>query len=132
MEIWQHFLVSTVITIMLYPFFGIAALLTYVGGVLVDIDHPLEYLFKYKSLNLKKSYRYYKNMKLKDYKETIRIFHNIEFIILIAIISFFNNSFIPLLIGLVVHITMDIKAEEKLFKKSYNYSIIKMLKQKVL
>ncbi len=132
MEIWQHFLVSTVIAIMLYPFFGIAALLTYVGGVLVDIDHPLEYLFKYKSLNLKKSYNYYRGMDLKAHIKTIRIFHNIEFIAIIAIISFLNNTFIPILIGLVLHIVMDIIAEKKIYKKAYNYSIIRLLKRKVL
>ena len=137
MRLSLHFLVSIIVALVLYPFFGISALFVLVGGSLIDVDHILDYYLRYKSLNIKEAYNHYMEGNIKpnegEYRAALRIFHNVEFVVIILILSFFEYRFLMVLIGLALHFIMDIKNEIRLFGGLHNYSLIKrLLKRKAL
>lgn len=89
----------------------------FLSSFLIDFDHYLYYAFKKKNFNPQYSH---KNLveKRKDwlrlskeekqeYKRPLIIFHGIEFWILLFIFSFFNKTFIFILIGIFIHIIVD-------------------------
>ena len=137
MKLSLHFLVAMIATLALYPFFGISALFVFIGGFLIDVDHILDYYLRYKTLNLKKAYEYYMkgnvNPDAKEYKAALRIFHTLEFVAIIMILSFFKEVFFMMLMGVALHFVMDIWNEIKLFGGLHNYSLIRrLLKRKAL
>lgn len=115
-----HFIISTILAIILFPFFGFYSLFVFIGGFLIDLDHILFYWIKFKSFNLKRTHDYCRNITLKkdikEYKQVLIIFHSIEFIILISIFSFYHKTFLILLIGVIIHIIMDMIYEYSKFK----------------
>ena len=72
-----HFIASTILVFILWPFFGFWGLAIYIGGFFVDVDHYLVYVFKKKDWNLFNSIRYFKQ----GYKRSLYVFHTIETII---------------------------------------------------
>ena len=137
MKLSQHFIISTIAAFVSYPFLGISSVFVFIGGFLVDVDHVLDYYIRYRKLDLGATYEHYMRENvtpnLNEYKAALRVFHTVEFIGVIAILSFFNEAFLALFIGLILHFIMDIRNEMKLFKELHNYSLIKRLvKQKAL
>ncbi len=127
MNLKAHFIVSLVLSIALFPFFGIYALLALVTGFLIDIDHWLGYALKFNDWNPFNSFRYFKNCDCAQFKEGkfgfIVLFHSVEFLIVMIVISIF----IPLIwiaIGSwLIHIIMDLVYESQI-KVHKIYSII--------
>lgn len=89
------------------------------SSVLIDVDHYAYYLFKYKDSSIRNAYTWYKNIKPmenaakkkhpeKSIKASFCIFHTIEFLLIILIISFFSKFFMFLFIGLIFHSLVDI------------------------
>ena len=65
-----HFVTSAVLAGFLYPFYGLNVLFVFIGGFFIDIDHYIYTLFKFKSLNIINSYKFYRKiMKLRKFKE---------------------------------------------------------------
>ena len=56
MDIKHHVIVSTLLAIFIYPTYGIFALLVFLGGVLIDVDHYLWYIVVKKSFSIKLKY----------------------------------------------------------------------------
>ncbi|MBU0471571.1 MAG: hypothetical protein KKF89_01265 [Nanoarchaeota archaeon] len=112
MDIWIHVLISAVLFVVLYPFFGVWSLLVFVGGVLVDADHVFWYLVNSSSFSVKKTYNYCKVIeKRKDisaYRDMTMIFHSFDTLLLSVVISFFFSQFWFVVIGLVVHLFADL------------------------
>ena len=99
-----HFITTLILSIILYPLFHLNVLWFFIGGFLIDFDHYLYYVLKYKSINFKKAYNYY----LKKQDELfLMLFHTIEFWILLILLSSYSQIFIFILIGLVPHLTLD-------------------------
>ena len=113
MNLIYHFITSLILSILLFPIYSYNALLVFIFGFFIDIDHYIWSIFKDKNFNFLDSYKYFKNRNIIK-RDLLNIFHVIEFWILIAIIFiiFKNDFFYPLLIGLVVHLTMDIIDEK--------------------
>ncbi len=135
--LWQHFTVSTIIAIALYPFLGLWSLVVYVTGFLIDSDHYLFYIIKKKSWNIKKAYRYFRTetQKVSEYKKMVKVFHFLEYIPVMLIASLFHTLFIAAAIGFVAHIIMDFIYEEHAFGSVRGYSLLSRLsagKQKAL
>lgn len=117
MYVLPHVISSGLLTLMLYPFFGIASLLVFVGGVLIDVDHYLEYVIRTKNLSPFKAYKNYMKMN-KEYFEDLKnnripkrtyhlhVFHTIELWVIMIIISFFTRQYL-FLYGLMLHMSMD-------------------------
>ncbi len=88
MDLSIHLITLLPLIIALYPFFGINSLLAIIGGFLIDFDHYLWSIHRWKSLSLKKAYHYHKNI-CTIYKErdVLHIFHTTEFFIFLTIIT---------------------------------------------
>jgi|SRR3989338_7912853 len=112
MKTWVHFLVSAILAILLYPAFDWKALFIIAGGVLIDIDHYLWHIYKYKNFNLFEVYRFFiKNIEINDYGNVIGIlliFHTIEFLLVMAFLSFYFKSVFAFTIGLSSHYLLDL------------------------
>jgi len=100
----------------------------------LDFDHLIFYWIKFKNFNFKKAYGYFRDIALKkdhkEYKKVVRIFHSVEFVTLVAILSFYHKIFVLLLIGLVVHIIMDIMYEYPKFKSLSGFSLTLYINKK--
>lgn len=107
-----HSIFSIILAVILYPIFGWKVELIVAGGVLIDVDHYLWYIYKYNNLNLLDCYRHYLNrMDRKGIMENIGIlllFHTIEFFLLMAILSLYVEEFFIFTIGLIAHYFLDL------------------------
>lgn len=87
------------------------AALFFCSGVLIDVDHYLDYVFKFKRLGLIAAYRYNVEFCLQVRKEPkkhycLHCFHTVEFIAVILIIcAVIKNYF--LFYGLMLHHLLD-------------------------
>lgn len=87
------------------------ALLFLVGGVLIDFDHYLRYVWLKKDLNLKNAYKWNYDLLLiipdnpKKYI-ALHIFHTIESLLFLLIIGYFWNNYF-LFFGVCFHIILD-------------------------
>ena len=115
-----HFIASTILAFILWPFFGFWGLAIYIGGFFVDFDHYLLYLFREKDWNLFNSIRYFNQ----EYKEGIYVFHTIETIIPLVLLAPFHLFFLAVLVGLGLHLIMDWIYEFKGHKRIKPLSII--------
>lgn len=107
-----HFLASLVLCAVLYPFYGINSLFIIIGSFLIDLDHYLWYVYKFKNFNFIKAYKFYlkinKEKSFAKQKKCIIIFHSVEFLILMVILSFYSKIMFIILIGLLYHYVLDI------------------------
>ncbi len=105
-----HILFGAVFSVILYFLFNIAlinCIIVFLASVLIDTDHYLFYVKRHKNWNLKKAYRWHYNLS-KKHKPIMHIFHTLEFLILILILSFFHNLFFFIFLGLLFHSVFDI------------------------
>ena len=99
-----HIILSTIIAAILYPFYGIWVLAAYISGVLVDVDHLIEYFKTEKALSFKKLKHYYKTT---DFDNIFQPFHSVEFLIILIILSFYHEVFIVLAVSYSFHYAVD-------------------------
>jgi|TARA_B100002003_G_C13946375_1_gene459035 hypothetical protein len=130
MKIITHILASLILAIILYPVFDWKAIFIFAGGVLIDIDHYLWYIFKYKKFNFFDCYRYCLDMMKKPHCHesigTLLIFHSIELIMLIVFLSFYSEIVLAITIGILIHFLMDMIFLYVAYKRIIitNYSLI--------
>jgi hypothetical protein len=107
MNISIHVLASIVLSIITYPLFGWWAVLVFVGGVFVDIDHYFVYVLKTKDWSLKRAVVYYKKKKYKQIMPVIHHLHTIEFFMVVVILSFFYTFALAFRLGYILHVLLD-------------------------
>jgi len=98
-------LISALLCIPLYIFYGPWSLLFLAGGVLIDIDHYIFYVVKKKDFSIKRMYDYCIDS---TYNHIFCIFHNIEFVTLLLIISVIIPLFSMLTAGVIIHLIIDL------------------------
>lgn len=104
-----HIIIGLIISLLLYPIYGIKVLIIFISNLLIDADHYLWYVFRIKNLNLFKAFKFFKNRKLREkYKNILHIFHTIEILIIIIILSFYSEIFFLVLIGVIIHLILDV------------------------
>ena len=112
MKTWVHTLFSLILAVILYPVFNWKVLLILAGGVLIDIDHYFWYIWRYKKFGLLSCYRFLsvetKKNKWKDVSGALFVFHTIEFLLFMVLLSFYNEFVLIFTIGLLPHYIMDI------------------------
>lgn len=88
------------------------ALLFFIGGVLFDVDHYLNYVVKKRDLSLRRAHTWYSNL-TKDIQTepkrylALHIFHTIEFMFLLLALGYiFDNYF--LFLGVLFHNFLDL------------------------
>lgn len=102
-KIQEHFIIGFIVSFTLYFFFGYNVIILFLSNILLDIDHYLNYIIKFRSFNLIKSYNNSKN----ENKTTLCIFHTIEFIAIIYFLSIYFNFVYYILLGSLLHIMTD-------------------------
>jgi len=128
-----HFILSFFAAFIML-FFGVNflfCLLFFLSSFFIDFDHYLHYIFKKKSFNLSNAYHYHKNylakeLERRNQKSILMVFHTIEFMFLILILSTFLKIIWPIFLGCLFHIVIDIIHELTMKHKKYKrvYSLI--------
>ncbi|MBI3026472.1 hypothetical protein HYY70_00010 [Candidatus Woesearchaeota archaeon] len=111
MEPWKHALLSLILAAALYPFFGLNVWVVFAGGVLIDIDHYLFYIFKTKGLSPLKCYRYFTTEAMENNHKHINgnflVFHTVEFLLIALALSFYSQLALLFTAGLLGHYLLD-------------------------
>ena len=109
MYLKYHFLSCIILSIFLFPFFGYYSLLVFILGFFIDIDHYLYDAIKTKNLNPFNSYKMHMD-KNRIAKDQLHIFHILEFIATLILLTLFSDNIYLLLIsmGLVLHLILDL------------------------
>ncbi len=115
-----HAILGIILSILIYIIFKITyieAFLIFFASVFIDFDHYLWFILKKKDFSLKNAYNMhkmgYQQLKKdrsgydKNPLKVLHIFHTVEFLIIVLILSYFWNGFLFLLIGMVFHILLD-------------------------
>ena len=93
----------------------------FLSSFLIDVDHYLFYIFTKNDLSLSKAHKWFlkknqefKKLNRKQRAEKLRkrgpwpmIFHGIEALIILSILSFFHNTFFYILVGFIFHQIFD-------------------------
>jgi len=107
MNLVVHILISAVLFVILFPFYGFLSLLVFVSGVLIDIDHLIHYYSKFKNFNLKRAYYFYKSDTGGSSVGDLFLFHHLDLFVVFVAFSFFSKSFFILTLGLLFHYILD-------------------------
>ncbi|MDP3026132.1 MAG: hypothetical protein Q8N63_00365 [Nanoarchaeota archaeon] len=105
-----HALFGFVFAYVLYWFTSMnmfEASLIFLSSVLIDFDHYVWIVKRKGYFNLKQAYLWHKALP-KNHKPIMNIFHTIEFIIFIFILTFFWKVFLYVLMGMLFHSVLDI------------------------
>ena len=103
----------------------------FLASVLIDVDHYIYYIFRFKSLSLKKAYIWFrKRAKLQPKKraECLVAFHTFEFLLLISILAIYFQTMFLILIGFLIHSFIDLfDMSSKVDLESREYFLTKYL-----
>ncbi len=116
-----HAIAGGIFSILIYFIFQISlfnAFLIFLASFLIDFDHSVWYICRKKDFSLKKAYNLLKSIE-KPPKPIMVIFHTIEFLLFMFILSFFFEPFLFLLIGMLFHSVLDIIDLE--YRGIFNY-----------
>lgn len=114
-----HILIGFVFSYVLVYFLHfsiLAGLVVFLWSFLIDVDHWLIYALRGK-FNLTEDYNQHKKitenyLKLsikerRKYKRYIIIFHGLEFVLVLVLLSFVNQFFFWILLGTLIHMLAD-------------------------
>ncbi|MBA3064048.1 hypothetical protein FP803_01280 [Candidatus Woesearchaeota archaeon] len=107
MLIKYHFLFGFIVSLLLYPVYGINVLIIFFTNILLDVDHYILYIFKFKSFDMVKAHNYFFN----EEKPFLLFFHTVEFLLVLLLLSFYSKLAFFALIGVVIHFLLDIYEE---------------------
>jgi len=106
-----HAILGAVFSVLIYFIFHVSLFnvsLIFLASVLIDFDHYVFYIQKKNDFSLKNSYNFLKKESQKKHKPMLHIFHTLEFMILIIILSFIWQGFLFVFIGMIFHSAFDI------------------------
>lgn len=119
-----HIIVGIIVSFLLYPIYGLNVLIILISNILIDVDHYLWYIFRIKKYNLINAFNFYKDRKLrKKYGRILHIFHTSEILAILIILSFYNKFFFLILMGVVIHLILDVIYEFKMYIKNNDVRI---------
>jgi len=132
-----HIVLGAIFSILLFFLLDISlmnSLLIFFASFLIDVDHYLWYVFNKRDFSLKRAFNWHVKTKDKSkYIPFMHIFHTIEFIILLSILSFFFEIFLFFLIGILFHSILDLIS--MFYDHSFNereYSLIFYIFKKIV
>jgi len=106
-----HILYGAIFTVILYFIFRInllQSILIFFSSVIIDVDHYFWYIKNKRDFSLKRAYNWHIKMP-KDLPEPfLHIFHVIEILIVLSILSYFWIGFLFVLIGILFHSILDL------------------------
>ena len=94
-------------------------LIIWVASIFIDVDHYLFYIITKKDVSLRNAYRYFikmnnlhNNLSRKEKRKlpynVFCIFHGIETILVLVLLSLFHRIFLYILIGFIFHEFLDL------------------------
>ena len=111
MKFSAHLAVSAMLAALFYPVFGINSFLILIGGIFADIVLFLHFVFIKKRFNPFECNRYYteehKSTNYGKFDGILMIFHTMEFLILMLVLSFYSKLAFIFTIGIVGHYILD-------------------------
>ena len=111
MRISVHVAVSLILAAMLFPVYGLKSLFILAGGVLIDADHYLYYIIKFKNFSLAKSYRFFSSEadanNHKYIEGIVLVLHTAEFLAAMLVLSFYGEYALMFTVGMVGHYILD-------------------------
>lgn len=96
-----------------------AAVVVFLSTVFIDVDHYLFYVYKKSDLSLAKAYYYF----VKGGTYRLMVFHTVEFVILLYLLSFYSKYFLFVIVGILFHWALDIyymHKNDELNKRDYS------------
>src|SRR3989338_1828890 len=105
MDTKNHFILGLVLSLILMPFFGFYSFFALIPSVLLDLDHYLLYIIKTRQLSFKKAVEYHR--KGGCGRHHLCIFHTVEFLLLLGILSISSKIMMVVFIGTIVHLFVD-------------------------
>ena len=112
---------DSLLVLFLFPSLGtFGFLIVFLSSFLIDTDHYLAYVYLKRDFSLSRSVEFYlamghehKTLRTKK-TEPLMIFHTAEFWLLLVILSFFNLFFFYILIGVLIHVLLDLYSSKQL------------------
>ncbi len=121
-----HIITNSSIGTLLYIYTEITPILLILfviwGGLLMDIDHIVLFMTKYKLFTLKKWIEITRTLYKKRQAE-LYIFHSPEFHIVLIVLSFFHELFLWILLGSAIHIMLDILSHYH-YHKNFRFLLV--------
>jgi len=112
-----HFMTSAIMAASLFPGFGWKVMFVIFAGFLLDADHYILFLIKEKSFNLVKAYNYFRygNCSI-ILKNDVLVFHTIEVLVVLAVLSLYSEIFLMIILGVLLHIILDVIYDIMLYR----------------
>ena len=129
--------IFSLVVFLIFPWIGlIGFLLIFFSSFLIDVDHYFYYIYKRKDLNLRRTYRYFKDKKeffknlpveeRKKYSNQFFCFHGFETILISCILGYFiSRYFYFIAIGIFFHLVLDLIELILIKRKIFKISILK-------
>ena len=147
MDFKWHILIGFTASYILIQFFNFplsTGIIIFISSWLIDIDHYLWYTFEAKDPNPFHAIKWYlksiprwHNLSFKErekFKRGVFILHGISFWIILTILSFVQEIFLWILIGVTIHMVADLidltRRGEPLYNKILPYYVIRRNKNK--
>jgi len=124
----HHFLLSLAVALLLYPTYGLSVWLVLAGGVLLDVDHVIFYWWKTGKLQIRATRKQY--AELCDASEVFLFLHFIEVLVLLLVASLFYETAFLLMVGVALHIFLDVIYERRVKKTGRVFSFFAWLGRK--
>lgn len=106
----HHLIIGIIFVVVLTLFLNVTyfqALIILASSILIDVDHYMFYIVRKRDYSLIKAYYFFKNLP-KDHKPIMQIFHTVEFMIFLAVLSYFNFYPLLILVGILFHSLTDL------------------------
>ena len=111
--------IFSVLVLLIFPSVGLlSTAIILLSSVLIDVDHYIFYVHRYKDKSLKHAYKWFSERgktlrrldleKREKFEQTLLIFHGIECWIIIAAMMLLSRLFFFVLIGFLFHVILDL------------------------
>lgn len=146
-----HIIIGLIFSIVLFFIFPeislIGAGIIFLSSFLIDFDHYVYYIFKFKRFNVKEAYSYFRNKEKelnklskkgrKKYFTGFLCFHGIESILIAIVLGYSIHSYFYFVgVGIFIHLILDwinqIYKKERFYKFSLIYDYIKNKELKLI
>ncbi|MBI2118150.1 MAG: hypothetical protein HYT97_00820 [Elusimicrobia bacterium] len=115
MKVSEHLLYGGAASLALIPAFGNKSLFFFLGSILIDLDHYIDFLYysRFKNWSIKKMFKFHGTMSSWKYRPNIlalEAFHTMEFLLIFFFISFLTHSKELSLFwfGMIFHLGLDV------------------------
>lgn len=97
MKVKEHLLYGGSLSLALTPAFGNNTIFFFLGSILIDLDHYIDFLYygRFKNWSIKKMFEFHgalSRWKYNPHMMALEAFHTMEFLLIFLFISFFTHS----------------------------------------